>query len=146
GPPGRGCPRPPEAEVRGGAARNIRAPAGVAAERRAESIFNPPARAPADARGLMQVLPSTGAAVARRIGYGWEGGHSLYDPETSIVLGTAYLRQMLDETGGKPYFAIAGYNAGPAPLARWRSQRPGLDGAFWIVTLILQGNSALFAR
>ena len=133
-------------EIRREAARNNIDPAWVAAEIRAESIFNPDARSPADARGLMQVLPSTGAAVARRIGYGWEGGQSLYDPETSIVLGTAYLRQMLDETGGKPYFAIAGYNAGPAPLARWRSQRPGMDADFWIETISYRETREYVAR
>ncbi|WP_052106529.1 lytic transglycosylase domain-containing protein [Novilysobacter defluvii] len=132
--------------IRREAARNDIDPAWAAAEIRAESIFNPDARSPADARGLMQVLPSTGAAVARRIGYGWEGGQSLYDPETSIVLGTAYLRQMLDETGGKPYFAIAGYNAGPAPLARWRSQRPGMDADFWIETISYKETREYVAR
>ena len=133
-------------EIRREAARNDIDPAWVAAEIRAESIFNPGARSPADARGLMQVLPSTGAAVARRIGHAWEGGQSLYDPETSIVLGTAYLRQMLDETGGKPYFAIAGYNAGPAPLARWRSQRPGMDADFWIETISYKETREYVAR
>src|SRR5690606_37784651 len=54
-------------------------PAWVAAEIRAESVFNPDARSPADARGLMQVLPSTGAAVARRLGLPWGGAASLYD-------------------------------------------------------------------
>ena len=39
-------------------------PAWVAAEIRAESIFNPKARSGANAMGLMQVLPSTGAGVA----------------------------------------------------------------------------------
>jgi soluble lytic murein transglycosylase len=121
--------------IRREAARNRIDPAWVAAEIRAESIFNPQARSGADARGLMQVLPSTGAAVARRIGRPWGGGQSLYEPETNIVLGTAYLRQMLDEYGGRPYFAIAGYNAGPSPLRRWQNDRPGMDADFWIETI-----------
>lgn len=121
--------------IRREARRNRIDPAWVAAEIRAESIFNPQARSGADARGLMQVLPSTGAAVARRIGQPWGGGESLYDADTNIVLGTAYLRQMLDEYGGKPYFAIAGYNAGPTPLRRWQDDRPGMDADFWIETI-----------
>ena len=121
--------------IRREARRNRIDPAGVAAEIRAESIFNPQARSGADARGLMQVLPSTGAAVARRIGQPWGGGESLYDADTNIVLGTAYLRQMLDEYGGKPYFAIAGYNAGPTPLRRWQDDRSGMDADFWIETI-----------
>ncbi|MGH8085462.1 MAG: transglycosylase SLT domain-containing protein [Lysobacter sp.] len=124
-----------DATIRREAARNDIDPAWVAAEIRAESIFNPRARSGANAMGLMQVLPATGAAVARRIGQPWGGSQSLYDADTNIVLGTAYLRQMLDESGGKPYFAIAGYNAGPTPLARWQSQRPGMDADFWIETI-----------
>ena len=67
--------------IRREARRNRIDPAWVAAEIRAESIFNPQARSGADARGLMQVLPSTGAAVARRIGQPWGGGESLYDAD-----------------------------------------------------------------
>ena len=124
-----------DATIRREAERNDIDPAWVAAEIRAESIFNPKARSGANAMGLMQVLPATGAAVARRIGRPWGGTQSLYDADTNIVLGTAYLRQMLDEYGGKPYFAMAGYNAGPTPLARWQSQRPGMDPDFWIETI-----------
>ena len=96
--------------------------------------------------GLMQVLPATGAAVARRIGVPWGGAESLYDPDTNIVLGTAYLRQMLDDYGGQPYFAIAGYNAGPAPLNRWQSQRPGMDPDFWIETISYKETRDYVAR
>ena len=91
-----------DATIRSEAARNDIDPAWVAAEIRAESIFNPQARSGANALGLMQVLPATGAAVSRRIGRTWGGTESLYDPDTNIALGTAYLRQMLDEYGSKP--------------------------------------------
>ncbi|MFP7722928.1 lytic transglycosylase domain-containing protein [Lysobacter sp. A3-1-A15] len=121
-------------------------PAWVAAEIRAESIFNPRARSPADAMGLMQVLPSTGAAVARRYGILYGGTSSLYDADTNIALGTAYLRQMMDEYGGQPYWAIAGYNAGPAPLNRWKSQRPGMDPDFWIETISYKETREYVAR
>jgi soluble lytic murein transglycosylase len=85
-------------------------------------------------------------AEARRLGLPWGGAQSLYDPDTNIVLGTAYLRQMLDKYGGKPYFAIAGYNAGPAPLQRWQSQRPGMDPDFWIETISYKETRDYVAR
>ncbi|NZA27286.1 lytic transglycosylase domain-containing protein [Luteimonas sp. SJ-92] len=120
-------------------------PAWIAAEIRAESVFNPRARSPADARGLMQVLPSTGAAVARRLGLAWGGAASLYDPATNVRIGTAYLREM-KEKYGRPYVAIAAYNAGPAPTARWQSQRPGMDADFWIETISYKETREYVAR
>lgn len=120
-------------------------PAWVAAEIRAESTFNPRARSPADARGLMQVLPSTGAAVARRLGLPWSGPNSLYDPETSIVLGTAYLREK-EDMYGNPYIAIAAYNAGPTPTSRWLAQRPAMDPDLWIETISYRETREYVAR
>ena len=123
-----------EALIRREAKRHDLDPAWIAAQIRAESTFTAHARSAADARGLMQVLPATGAAVSRRLGRTWRGGSSLYEPETNIVLGTAYLRQQLDRHGA-PYVAIAAYNAGPTPVARWQAERPGLDPDFWIETI-----------
>ena len=80
----------------------------------------------ANAMGLMQVLPGTGAAVARRIGLPWRGArepvrprhqHRAWAPPTCARCSTDY--------GGQPYLAIAAYNAGPAPVERWQSQRAG---------------------
>ncbi|MGJ4730923.1 transglycosylase SLT domain-containing protein [Luteimonas sp. SDU101] len=120
-------------------------PAWVAAEIRAESTFNPNARSPADARGLMQVLPSTGAAVARRLGLPWNGAQDLYDPATNIAIGTAYLREK-EEMYGKPYVAIAAYNAGPTPTSRWLSQRPQMDPDLWIETISYRETREYVAR
>ncbi len=124
-----------ERHLREQAKINALDPAWVAGETRAESIFMPRARSAADARGLMQILPGTGAQVAARLGIPWRGGESLFEPETNITLGTAYLRQMLDRYNGLPYMAIAAYNAGPAPISRWKEARPALDPDFWIETI-----------
>ncbi len=56
-----------------------------------ESNWNPRARSYKDARGLMQLLPST----ARR--YGVHDPRELYHPETNLRIGTAHLRDLLDE-------------------------------------------------
>ena len=135
-----------DATIRREAARNNLDPAWIAAEIRAESVFDPNARSSADARGLMQVLPGTGATVAAKIGVPWKGGDSLFEPDTNIVLGSAYLRQLLDKYGGKPYQVIAGYNAGPAPLNRWMSQRPTMDPDFWIETISYKETREYVAR
>ena len=135
-----------QASIRREAARNDLDPAWIAAEIRAESVFDPNARSSADARGLMQVLPGTGAEVARKLGLPWGGGQSLYDADTNITLGSAYLRQLMDRYGGKPYQVIAGYNAGPAPLGRWMSQRPAMDADFWIETISYKETREYVAR
>lgn len=131
--------------IRREAARNAIDPAWVAAEIRAESVFNPKARSGANAMGLMQVLPSTGAATAKSLGLPWGGAASLYDSDTNIRLGTAYLRQM-ENKYGMPYVAIAAYNAGPAPTARWQSQRPNYDPDFWIETISYKETREYVAR
>jgi soluble lytic murein transglycosylase len=131
--------------IRREAAKNAIDPAWVAAEIRAESVFNPKARSGANAMGLMQVLPSTGAATAKSLGLPWGGANSLYDSDTNIMLGTAYLRQM-ENKYGTPYVAIAAYNAGPAPTARWQSQRPNYDPDFWIETISYKETREYVAR
>ena len=127
------------------AKKNRLDPAWVAAEIRAESTYNPRARSHANARGLMQVLPETGAAVARRQGLPWGGAESLYDSETNIILGTAYLREK-EDMYGKPYVAIAAYNAGPTPTSRWLSQRPAMDPDLWIETISYKETRDYVAR
>lgn len=133
--------------IRRESARNAIDPAWVAAEIRAESIFNPKARSPANAMGLMQVLPATGASVARTIGLNNYGGAaSLYDADTNIAIGTAYLRQLMNKYEGLPYVTIAAYNAGPTPTARWQSQRPGFDPDIWIETISYKETREYVAR
>lgn len=127
------------------AARHGIDPAWVAAEIRAESIFNPKARSGANAMGLMQVLPGTGAGVAKRLGIPYAGAASLYDSDTNIAIGTAYLREMEDKYG-VPYVAIAAYNAGPAPTARWQAQRPNYDPDVWIETISYKETREYVAR
>src|SRR5690606_41601463 len=112
---------------------------------RAESTFNASARRPAVARGLMRVLPATGAAAARRLGLPWSGAQGLYDPATNIAIGTAYLREK-EAMYGKPYVAIAAYNAGPTPTSRWLSQRPQMDPDLWIETISYRETREYLAR
>lgn len=136
-----------DAAIRRESAKHAIDPAWVAAEIRAESIFNPKARSPANAMGLMQVLPATGASVARSIGLvNYGGAASLYDPDTNIALGTAYLRQLMNKYDGLPYVTIAAYNAGPTPTARWQSQRPGFDPDIWIETISYKETREYVAR
>ena len=134
-----------DTQIRAAARRFDLDPAWIAAEIRAESTFNPNARSPANARGLMQLLPTTAAAVARRTGLPYNGADSLYDPLVNIPLGSAYLREMEDKYS-LTYQAIAAYNAGPTPTARWMSQRPTHDPDLWIETISYKETRDYVAR
>lgn len=107
----------------------------LTAHARAESIFMPDVTSSANARGLLQLLPSTAETIAVRNGIVWQGAESLYRPEVNILLGAGALRDVIDTYGGKGYLAIGAYNAGPTAVNRWLAARGGLDADFWIETV-----------
>lgn len=94
-------------------------PALVNAITRQESNFDPSAVSSANARGLMQLLPSTAAQVSRQLGLRHEVGLLTADPAHNMRLGAAYLAGLLGRFGGTLPFACAGYNAGPGRVAEW---------------------------
>jgi soluble lytic murein transglycosylase len=99
-------------------------PYTVAGLIRQETVFNPRAVSPANAYGLMQLLPSTARLTAKRYGVDEPAtAESLFDPRLNIRLGTSYLREQLDKYGRIEYVAAA-YNAGPGRLAEWRATLP----------------------
>lgn len=88
---------------------------------RQESLFEGFVRSTAGARGLMQIIPSTGASLAAAAG--WPPNYSdedLYRPSVSIQLGAYYLGRNQKNLGGNPYAALAAYNAGPENARIWR--------------------------
>ncbi len=85
---------------------------------RQESAFDPAARSRADARGLMQVLPSVGAGMAPAAGISDWDPALLYQPEINVHFGVAHLAQTLRHYPLLPV-ALASYNAGERPTNRW---------------------------
>jgi len=100
-------------------------PTLVAALIHQESGFNPRATSRAGAVGLMQVLPSVGASIAKAQGMSSYERVLLYQPDVNVRLGMAHLDAMLRQYPRVEY-ALAAYNAGGAPVRRWR-QKPGTD-------------------
>ena len=86
---------------------------------RRESEFDPAARSKADARGLMQVLPSTAKIVAGELGVDYESGKLLTDPAFNVQMGAGYLSKMVQEFGPSIALVASGYNAGPGRPRRW---------------------------
>lgn len=72
-----------------------------------ESRFQPSARSSADARGLLQVLPSTAASLNLNVD----------DPESNVMAGARYLKLLLDRYQSTDQ-ALAAYNAGPTAVDR----------------------------
>ena len=58
----------------------------------------------------------------------------LTDPETNVLLGTSYMRLILEGLDAHPVLASAGYNAGPGRARRWRDAAP-LEGAIYTETI-----------
>ena len=90
-----------------------------------ESTFTADVRSPANAYGLMQLIPSTGRRYAQRLGIRPFATASLTRPETNIRLGMAHFKDLIDRFGGVHY-ALASYNAGDTRVAEWLDERPGL--------------------
>jgi soluble lytic murein transglycosylase len=103
----------------------------VAALIRQESEFNPGALSRARARGLMQILPSTGRRLGRNLGITVQANR-LYAPDTSLRLGTLYLRRVLDQYNGRIEPALAGYNAGEHRADKWLDWRAVDDPAEFV--------------
>lgn len=99
---------------------------------RSESLFMRDVRSHAGAIGLMQLLPSTGRKVARRLQLPYNGLATLTNPESNIRLGTSYLGQMAERYGGNRVVATAAYNAGPKRVDEWLPVSGSVDARIWI--------------
>lgn len=114
--------------------RNID-PAWALAITRQESAFWMGAKSRAGARGLMQLMPATARATARRHGITLPALSALNKPETNIKLGTAYLSEVAERFNGNQAYATAAYNAGPTRVSRWLDERGKLPLDIWIETI-----------
>jgi len=114
------------------AARNNLDPNLVLALIRQESAFQETARSSANARGLMQVLPSTGRILAGKAGVVPYSVSKLYHPDANIALGTRYLASLLQHYDGKVELALAAYNAGDSRVDRWLEEFGNLDMAEFV--------------
>ena len=99
-------------------ALNAPEPALVLSITRQESGFDPLVRSGVGARGMMQLMPATAAATARRVGVGYSPS-MLDDPDYNMRLGSSYLGGLISSFAGSYVMAVAGYNAGPGRSTQW---------------------------
>jgi soluble lytic murein transglycosylase len=88
---------------------------------RKESGFSPNDVSYADARGLLQMIPPTSAKVAAAADVPFFPDQ-LYDPETNIRLGAAYIGSLYRKFGRQIPVTAGAFNAGPRAMARWCDQ------------------------
>ena len=99
---------------------------------RQESAFNAAVRSHAGAIGLMQLMPATARYVSRKLLKQKTLKQSqLQIPENNILLGTTYLRYVLDKLQQNPVLATAAYNAGPHRVNSWLPKHQ-LPADIWV--------------
>lgn len=109
-------------------------PSWVYAVVRRESAFDPNIGSPVGALGLMQLMPATGALMARQLGETLPGNNALLDPGRNLRYGSAYLRGLLDRFDQRFALAVAAYNAGPHRVERWLPAG-GMPADLWVETI-----------
>ena len=102
---------------------------------RAESAMQTDALSSAGARGLLQLIPTTAEAVARRHGIAYRGRSQLYQPRINISLGVAHLGELQTDFQSRWIHVAAAYNAGANAVRRWMDSRPFSDADVWLETL-----------
>ena len=86
---------------------------------RQESAWNPMAQSSANARGLMQLLPSTAKVTADNNQLPYQGEQDLFKPLSNILLGTAHLNELNEKYPNNRILIAAAYNAGSSRVEKW---------------------------
>ena len=92
---------------------------------RQESAWNPMAQSSANARGLMQLLPSTAKLTAENNQLTYQGEQDLFKPLNNILLGTAHLNELNGKYPNNRILIAAAYNAGANRVEKWLSRANG---------------------
>jgi len=128
-------PRPYWTQIESDAQGQQLDPYLVASLIRQESEFSPSVVSKANAYGLMQLLPSTGKGLAKKIGDKHFSTAELLSPTTNLQLGTIDLRLSIDRYGGQVEYALAAYNAGDGPVRTWIAMNDYKDVPEWVESI-----------
>lgn len=103
---------------------------------RQESAWKPYAESHANARGLMQLLPTTAKATAQKYQLPYTQQSQLFEPFYNIMLGTAHLQELEERFGDNRILIAAAYNAGSSRVDNWLARSAGkLTMAEFIATI-----------
>lgn len=102
---------------------------------RQESAFDPDARSPVGAEGLMQLMPSTAEQAAKEAKLDDFRPDDVGAPETNIKLGAFYISKLLRTFDGSIPLAVASYNAGPGAVSRWVETAKELEADLFVARI-----------
>ncbi len=88
---------------------------------RQESSFNPNAKSPDGARGLLQLMPQTASYISQGQSFRGKTRNQLFDPSLNLALGQKYLSYLLNHNyvEGDLFKLATAYNGGPGNLGKW---------------------------
>ncbi len=111
--------------------KNLVEPELVYSIMRQESSFDPKARSPMDAFGLLQILPDVAKRIARENNIPYKQFEDLYDEKTNIAIGTLLIKKQMSSFKNRFVLYVASYNASSAAVRRWH-ERNNLDDLMFI--------------
>lgn len=111
---------------------------------RQESLYDGVAFSTAAAQGLMQIIPPTGAEIAEKLAWPNYQNSDLYRPYVNVAFGVFYLHEQMERFDGKPYAALAAYNAGPGAAIEWNTIARGDPDLF--VQAVSYDETQLYVR
>ncbi len=100
-----------------------------------ESSFDPRAVSPANAYGLMQLLPPTARLLAKRVGMKRPRTEQLFDPSINIPLGVYHFSDLMKDFDGQEEKALASYNAGSSRVRAWSEEGGYADASEFIESI-----------
>lgn len=106
---------------------------------RQESTYEGFIRSSAGARGLMQIIPSTGEQLAMELN--WPENYTaddLYRPHVSLLFGANYLKKQRNYFGGDLFAMLAAYNGGPGNTIAWKELTPSDDPDLFLEVVRIQ--------
>jgi hypothetical protein len=114
---------------------------------RQESYFNPKAVSVSNARGLMQLLPSTARDMDRSHNYRRDPA-ALFEPGLNMRLGQSYVRWLMDQfhNDGDLGRVFAAYNGGPGWLSRWLATQPADIDPLLLMEMLPRAESRDYAE
>jgi soluble lytic murein transglycosylase len=139
-------PRPYESEVKKMSSQTELPTSLIYSIMKQESGFNITARSPANAFGLMQLIPALAKTLSKKYDIEYTAPEDLYVPKTNIALGSFELRDQIKKQNGQLTFVAAAYNAGPNALSRWLKTKKPTEDVFDFVESIPYDETRLYVK